>query len=82
MSGCLTFYCFEKNKIENLSMKKGDFTTLGASANTVGVVFTIPVAGGTGNGTTGKVRKTGTYLEFYTFVPDTKKVYVLQKFDQ
>ena len=59
-----------------------DFTTLGASANTVGVVFTIPVAGGTGNGTTGKVRKTGTYLEFYTFVPNTKKVYVLQKFDQ
>lgn len=56
-----------------------DFTAIGASANTVGTVFT---ATGIGGGTTGKARKTGTYLEFYTFVPDTKKVYVLQKFDQ
>ena len=56
-----------------------DFTTIGASANTVGTVFT---ATGTGNGTTGTVRKTGTYLEFYSFVPNTKKVYVIQKLDQ
>lgn len=59
-----------------------DFTLLGASANTVGTVFTIPLGGGTGNGTTGKVRKTGTYVEFLTFVPNTKHAYVYQKFDQ
>jgi hypothetical protein len=59
-----------------------DFTLLGASANTVGTVFTIPTGGGTGNGTTGKVRKTGTYINFYTYVPDTKHAYVYHKFDQ
>lgn len=59
-----------------------DFTTLGASANTVGVVFTIPVAGGTGNGTTGKVRKTGTYLEFYTPVPAGRSVHIIHNLNQ
>lgn len=59
-----------------------DFTLLGASANTVGTVFTIPTGGGTGNGTTGKVRKTGTYVNFYTYVPNTKHAYVYHKFDQ
>jgi hypothetical protein len=56
-----------------------DFTLIGASANTVGTVFT---ATGIGGGTTGKARVTGTYLEFYSFVPDTKTVYVIQKLDQ
>jgi hypothetical protein len=59
-----------------------DFTALGASANTVGVVFTIPVAGGTGNGTTGKVRKTGTYLEFYTPVPAGRSVHIIHNLNQ
>ena len=59
-----------------------DFTVLGASANTVGVVFTIPVAGGTGNGTTGKVRKTGTYLEFYTAVPAGRSVHIIHNLNQ
>jgi hypothetical protein len=59
-----------------------DFTTLGASANTVGTVFTIPLAGGTGNGTTGKVRKTGTYLEFYTPVPAGRSVHIIHKLNQ
>ena len=59
-----------------------NFTTLGASANTIGVVFTIPVAGGTGNGTTGKVRKTGTYLEFYTPVPAGRSVHIIHNLNQ
>jgi len=56
-----------------------DFTAIGASANTVGVVFT---ATGIGGGTTGQARETGTYIVFKTFVPDTKEVHVFQKFDQ
>jgi len=56
-----------------------DFTAIGASANTVGIVFT---ATGIGNGTTGLARQTGTYLEFYSFVPLSKPVYVIQKLDQ
>ncbi len=59
-----------------------DFTLLGASANTVGTVFTIPTGGGTGNGTTGKVRITGTYIDFNTYVPNAKHAYVYHKFDQ
>jgi hypothetical protein len=56
-----------------------DFTAIGASANTVGTVFTATGAGG---GTTGQARLTGTYLVFPTFVPETKEVYVLHNFDQ
>jgi hypothetical protein len=56
-----------------------DFTLIGASANTAGVVFT---ATDIGNGTTGLARQTGTYLEFYSFVPLSKPVYVIQKLDQ
>jgi hypothetical protein len=56
-----------------------DFTLIGASANTVGVVFT---ATGAGSGTTGKARETGTYLRFGTAVPNLQTVYVYQGYDQ
>lgn len=56
-----------------------DFTAIGASANTVGTVFT---ATGIGGGTTGQARQTGTYVVFKTFVPLGKDVHVFQKFDQ
>ena len=59
-----------------------DFTLLGASANTVGTVFTIPLGGGTGNGSTGAVRKVGAYLRFLTAVPNLQTVYVYQGYDQ
>ena len=55
-----------------------DFTLLGASSNAVGVVFTK--TGGLGAGT-GLVRKTGTYIEFGTYVPNLKHAYVYHKFD-
>jgi hypothetical protein len=59
-----------------------DFIALGASANTVGVVFTTAPASGGGNGTTGKVRKTGTYLEFYTAVPAGRSVHIIHNLNQ
>ena len=45
-----------------------NFTALGASANTVGTVFTK--SGGTGTGS-GEVREAGYYLKFTSAVPDT-----------
>ena len=50
-----------------------DFTLIGASANTVGTVFTATGAGG---GTTGRARPTGWYLEFTSPVPVAKYVTV------
>lgn len=50
-----------------------DFTLIGASANTVGTVFTATGAGG---GTTGRARPTGWYLEFTSPVPLAKNVTV------
>lgn len=43
-----------------------NFTAIGASANTVGVIFT---ATGSGGGTTGKARKAGYYIKFTSAVP-------------
>ena len=48
-----------------------DFTLIGASANTVGTVFTATGAGG---GTTGRARPTGWYLSFTSAVPLAKYV--------
>jgi hypothetical protein len=56
-----------------------DFTAIGASANTVGTVFTATDIGG---GTTGLARRTGAYIEFYTFVPLGRTVHALHKFNQ
>lgn len=56
-----------------------DFTAIGAASNIVGTVFTK--SGGLGIGT-GSVRRTGTYIEFGTYVPNLKKAYVYHKFDQ
>ncbi len=56
-----------------------DFTAIGASANTVGTVFT---ATGIGGGTTGLARQTGTYIEFYSAVPLGRTVHALHKFNQ
>lgn len=50
-----------------------DFTLIGASANTVGTVFTATGAGG---GTTGRARPTGWYLSFTSSVPLSKYVTV------
>ena len=50
-----------------------DFTLIGASANTVGTVFTATGAGG---GTTGRARPTGWYLSFTSAVPLSKYVTV------
>ena len=50
-----------------------DFTLIGASANTVGTVFTATGAGG---GTTGRARPTGWYLQFTSPVPLAKNVTV------
>ena len=50
-----------------------DFTLIGASANTVGTVFTATGAGG---GTTGRARPTGWYLEFTSPVPLAKNITV------
>lgn len=50
-----------------------DFTLIGASANTVGTVFTATGAGG---GTTGRARPTGWYLNFTSPVPVAKNVTV------
>ena len=54
------------------------FTSIGASANTVGTVFTATAAG-TG---TGKARRTGWYLTFTGAVPLGKPVTILHGFDQ
>ncbi len=62
------------------SVGDADFTTVGASANTAGTVF---IATGTdAGGTTGLVRVTGTYVDFFTYVPNLKNAYVYHKFDQ
>ncbi len=57
-----------------------DFTTVGASANTAGTVFTA--TGTDAGGTTGLARLTGTYIDFNTYVPNLKHAYVYHKFDQ
>jgi hypothetical protein len=56
-----------------------DFTIIGASANTVGTIFT---ATGIGGGTTGLARQTGTYIEFYTAVPAGRSVHILHNMNQ
>jgi hypothetical protein len=56
-----------------------DFTAIGSANNTVGTTFTK--SGGTGVGT-GKVRKVGTYIEFYTYVPDGRTVHAIHNLNQ